>query len=152
MDDGIFDLKSVYDLFKKLEFDYERLKQEPNNTYIAFDLFMTAAHIPDWIKNGDTGRAREFRRDKPILRLCYQLACGGKHFHLKSKEHNSVESAEKSKYVEDGYIEQGYFEEPLEVALTGNLARKLGVSNPASALKIATLAVNYWQSWINSQS
>jgi hypothetical protein len=152
LSDGIFDLRTVKDLYGKVEYDYFRLKENPDNSYIAFDFFMTAAHIPDWITNGDGGKSKIFRKNEPILRVCYQLACNGKHFRLTSSQHDAVKKTEKECYVAAEYVEEDYVAEPLRITLTDNLADKLGVTNPVSALEFATKVVDFWKNWLQKNT
>ena len=147
---GFINLETEKDLFKKLEYDYERLKCEPNNTYIAFDLFVTASHIADWLKKGHGKEASNFRNNHAILQVCDHLGCGAKHFSLNNPKHVSVVSAEKSKYVEDGYFENDYVEEPLEITLETTQAELLGVNNPVSVINLAELAICFWKAQLNT--
>lgn len=150
MKSGFINLHTEHDLLKKLLFDFERLKSDPNNTYIAFDFFVTASHIADWLVKGNGRAAKEYRKQHIILKVCNHLGCGGKHFAITDPQHDSVISTKKSKYVEDGYVEEGYFEEPLEILLDQVQAKELGVSNPVSVLALAEIAVNFWKSKLGS--
>jgi hypothetical protein len=44
---GFGDLQTVADLFSKLEHDLGRMNASPEDTYTAFDYFVTAEHIID---------------------------------------------------------------------------------------------------------
>jgi hypothetical protein len=44
---GFGDLQWVADLYSKLEHDRRRMKASPEDTYAAFDYFVTAEHIID---------------------------------------------------------------------------------------------------------
>lgn len=147
---GFINLKTEHDLLEKLIHDFERLESDPDDTYIAFDLFVTASHIADWLKKGDGKAAKDFRKQHVILKVCNHLACGGKHFSLNDSQHNSIVTAKKTKYVEDGYVKKGYLEEPLEIELDENQARALGVDNPVSAIRLAKLAVVFWRSQLGT--
>ena len=60
---GIFDLKTPKDLLEKLGRDLERLRAAPNDTDHAFNFFVTAEHMPDWLHPGNKGkRDRERKR------------------------------------------------------------------------------------------
>lgn len=47
----IFSLDTSTDLLK-LKHDYERIKMDPTDQYVAFDFFITAEHIIDWVLPG----------------------------------------------------------------------------------------------------
>jgi len=49
---GLFQLQTARDLLAKLGHDYERLRNSPNDAYVAFDFFVTAEHILDWLHPG----------------------------------------------------------------------------------------------------
>ncbi len=36
-------------LLRKLEHDYARVQRNPRDTYAAFDFFVTAEHMVDWV-------------------------------------------------------------------------------------------------------
>lgn len=42
-------LRSPQDLMEKLEYDFRYLKDSPDNQYLAFNFFVTAEHLPDWV-------------------------------------------------------------------------------------------------------
>jgi hypothetical protein len=46
---GFFELQSPLDLLNKMEADYARLSRNPLDTYAAFDFFVAAAHLPEWL-------------------------------------------------------------------------------------------------------
>lgn len=46
---GFFELKTAQDLLDKLKREYMQLQKSPLNQDIAFNFFITAEHMPDWI-------------------------------------------------------------------------------------------------------
>jgi hypothetical protein len=58
---GFFDLKTAADLRAKLRRDIEKLRAEPTNPDAAFNFFVTALHMLDWIypKNANGGGTEE---------------------------------------------------------------------------------------------
>ena len=46
---GFAVLKRAADLVAKLEHDLERIRAAPEDAYAAFDFFVTADHIVDWL-------------------------------------------------------------------------------------------------------
>lgn len=132
---GIFSLKTPEALIKKLFTDYELFAKKPSDPYLAFNFFITAEHIPDWI--GD----KSLKKSNAILRICSHIANGAKHFEV--NRHNSVTNTEKVLYVDSGYVEEGYFEEPLMIYLSADEAKELGFEY-CEAIKVAELVRNFW--------
>ena len=46
---GVFDLRNPDDLLKKLEWDYKALMGDQGNSYLAFNFFVTAWHMLEWV-------------------------------------------------------------------------------------------------------
>ncbi len=84
MTEGFFDLKTPEDLLKKLEREYERLQQHPHDVDMAFNFFVTAEHIPDWLND------IAIKKQHSLLRICSHLANGAKHF--EPTRHSAVSS------------------------------------------------------------
>ena len=56
-----FDLQTPKDLLRKLKREYDRWKADPLNVDLAWNFFVTAEHLPDWIYHQDmptTGKTR----------------------------------------------------------------------------------------------
>jgi hypothetical protein len=73
----------------------ERLRKDPNDTYAAFDFFVTAEHIVDWLLPDRPGTsqsaARKAKRESSdLLRVTSHLANGAKHFQALARHHDSV--------------------------------------------------------------
>jgi hypothetical protein len=81
MSDGIFGLTSPLDLLDKLVYDFERLKAEEGKQavlYTAYDFFVTAYSIVDWVKNH---KPKQVTTPYPmIIKICGDIANGSKHF------------------------------------------------------------------------
>jgi hypothetical protein len=133
----IFELKTAADLFRKLEGDFAALKSS-QDTRVAFNFFVTAEHLPDWL-----GR-RGLVRQHAILRVVSHIANGAKHFTLDDRRHTSVSGTEKVRYVEEGYVEPGYFDEPLLIHLSPDEARELGAS-PIGAAELGRRVLEFWR-------
>lgn len=140
---GFAELRVPRDLVQKLEYDLERIRKSPQDQYAAFDFFVTAEHIVDWIHPDDEKARKAVRRSSSLLRITSHLANGVKHFEAKAKHHRSVADIEKSRYVEAGYVEEGYFEDPLIVHLTSDEQKSFGQSN----IEVATLAQQVFEYW-----
>lgn len=80
---GLFGLTSAADLLGKLESDLERLKREPTDSYAAFDFFVTAHHLPEWLYGSSGGdQLKTLRKTDKLLKLVRDIADGGKHLVL----------------------------------------------------------------------
>src|SRR5438105_3089567 len=98
---GLFELQTPADLVKKLQHDLERMANSPQDQYAAFDFFVTAEHILDWIHPDNKAARESLRSSSPLLRITSHLANGGKHFQAKAAHHQSVTGTEKDRYVEE---------------------------------------------------
>jgi hypothetical protein len=78
------DLRTPKDLLRKLEYDYARVEINPRETYAAFDFFVTAEHMVDWVYN------KPLRNNELLLRIVSHLATGSKHFIVSNPKHKSV--------------------------------------------------------------
>lgn len=91
--DGIFSLRTPLDLFKKLEADFCRLQASDPHTpeahYAAFDFFVTAEHLPDWVKHHSGGSLASHRRYSDGA-LVSHVASGAKHFHVEDARHRKA--------------------------------------------------------------
>ena len=140
---GFAVLRVPRDLVRKLEYDLERVRKSPQDQYAAFDFFVTAEHIVDWIHPNDKKAREAVRSSLPLLRITSHLANGIKHFEAKSKHHKSVVDVEKSRYVAAGYVEDGYFEDPLVVHLTKGEQQAFG----QSSIEVSALALQVYEYW-----
>jgi hypothetical protein len=138
---GFFDLQRATDLLGKLERDYARLQQDSEDVDLAYNFFVTAENMPEWVK--DKAFKHVIQQQELILTLCNELTTGAKHV-TAGKEKPAIASAERDRYVEEGYIEPGYFEEPLLVRLSPTRATQRG----QEAIDVLTLAgevLAFWQ-------
>lgn len=142
---GLFELREPRDLFEKLKWEFNQFKNSPNNQYIAFNFFVTAEHIPDWIFE-KTGKRRVEKSNHLYLRISSQIANGGKHFQVKDPKHQSVKKTEKDRYVEEGWVEPDYFEEPLIIYLRDTEAKKVGKKS-ITAIELAKKVYEFWENY-----
>jgi hypothetical protein len=140
---GFAELRVPRDLVQKLEYDLERVRKSPQDQYAAFDFFVTAEHIVDWIHPNDRKAREAVRSSLSLLRITSHLANGVKHFEAKAQHHQSVADVEKSRYVEAGYVEEGYFEDPLFVHLTTEEQHSFG----QSSIEVSALARQVYEYW-----
>ena len=148
---GIFELSKPTDLLKKLHHEFEQLRKEPDNTYVAFNFFVTAEHILDWLypKKANKKKREKLRDSSVLLQICSHIASGSKHFEVEDRHHQSVFGTDHvggywaKGYFPKGYFPSGYFPESnLIIRLQGNAKKQLEES--ISAIKLATMVVEFW--------
>ena len=148
MAEGFFDISTPEDLYRKLKGDFDDLRSSPFDSRKAFNFFVTATHIADWINDGDRKKTNQFRNKFSVLKVCNHLACNGKHFRLDDPAHTSVENAERKYYAEPGYIEPGYFEEPLIVTFSDAEEAEFGIKYE-DVVSLASRVMAFWGSYFN---
>jgi hypothetical protein len=160
---NFFDLQTPEDLLRKVEREYERWKADPLNADFAWNFFVTAEHLRDWIYYQDmptTGKKRpdlldhkapgDFKDTHLETRICSHLANGAKHFHLREERHHSVERTARamSGWVEDGYVEDGWVGKApvLQVSVTPDEQAALHWdAAERDALWFAARVLEFWQ-------
>ena len=135
---GFFDLKTANDLFEKLKEDYQLLKDSPRNSRRAFNFFVTAGHLPDWIFNGKGKEKKAFMNKNRIPRICLELADGAKHFGESRKKDKSVESTSRVPVCEEGVLEKGICDDSLIVELTDE-------GKSEDVLSLADKVMKFWE-------
>lgn len=146
---GFAGLRSIHDLYEKLAKDYQRVLDNKGDAYCAFDFFVTAHHMVDWLHPNNRRHQREFEESEVLLQLCSHIANGAKHFTATAKKHQSVTSVENKNVanygyqVEKGVIELGYVERCLYVELDGDAKSRYGKSMRAEVL--AWEILEFWR-------
>ncbi len=87
---GWFGFETRGDLLSKLERDLARLRQDPADGDAAFNLFVTAWSLVDWLHPGNPAAREALRTQHHILQACAHLADGSKHLLLHNPGHVSV--------------------------------------------------------------
>ena len=146
---GLFELRRPADLVSKLRHDLERMETSPLDQYAAFDFFVTAEHIVDWLHPTDEPARRVLRSSRPLLRITSHLANGSKHFEASAKHHRSIAGTEKFRYMEEGYVEPGYFHEPLLVHFTSEEALELNTPK-IEAVALARQVLEFWSEHVTA--
>lgn len=147
---GIFSLQSPKDLLAKLQSDYEALCVEPGNSYLAYNFFVTAEHMLDWVYPGfaNKGKRQAERDSSVLLQICSHLASGAKHFLAEAKHHDSVkESGRRRRWNPLAGPLEGPFVPKMALSgllvdLDGEAQETFGSSVRAS--KLAEDVLNYW--------
>jgi hypothetical protein len=145
---GIFKLRTPRDLLAKLRREYERLRKKPTDTDTAFNFFVTAEHILDWLYPGKKNEAKRkaARKAEVLLQVVSHIASGAKHFDDLSGHHQSVQ---RSDFVIVEVWVPPVMDRPNEnhigIRLTGDAAAAFGDSLTAVGLAQRVLA--FWESY-----
>jgi hypothetical protein len=98
MSDAAFGLMDPAALLAKLYHDFKRLQADegqPTMLYTAFDFFVTAHSLIDWLKNSTTGLTKtevDKLRAPMIVKICADVANGTKHFRRDKKPYTSTKT------------------------------------------------------------
>jgi hypothetical protein len=155
---GLFALQSKKDLLKKLEHDFARLKNNPLDQYAAFDFFVTAYHLLDWVypdseSGQNTDRRKDIESTNALLRVCSHLANGAKHFVAMARKHDSVQDAvvQKGAFQADAFDPEAFQTDKLTIQLQGAEATELGCEF-IECVRLASKILKYWQGELASDS
>jgi hypothetical protein len=150
MNDGLFGLDRSDQLLKKLEYDFQRLRHDQGQEtmlYTAFDFFVTAYSLVDWLQNSGARTEAEIKaiRNEMLTKICADLANGSKHFHLEKSVKTNVtthaaEPAYSSAFSSCGFQAQW----SAWVNLPADEAAAAGVPERCP---IGALARKVWEHW-----
>src|SRR5262245_37404966 len=88
---GYAELKTPRDLARKVQRDAKRLRADPSSVDAAFDFFITAFSLIEWVHPGDNAAAKKQRETlqnaHPLLGIAGHLCNGAKHFEAKAWRH-----------------------------------------------------------------
>ncbi len=85
IDSGVFQMKTVGQLFEKLRRDLAHVKAHPDDSAGWFNFFVTADHLPEW-ELGNEDDAKDFIAQYALLRICRHLSNNAKHFRARQKK------------------------------------------------------------------
>lgn len=149
---GVFNLDHPQDLLEKLARELNRLRESPDDVDHAFNFFVTAEHMLDWVHPGrgmPAKTAREqLRASDPILQATWDLATGAKHFRL-DPIHTSVKFSElrlgawsKDSWASQSWALGAWRPAELRVSLDCKAAEVIGPR--ITALALAEKVLIYW--------
>lgn len=149
---GFLNLQSPRDLFEKSCRDFDQLKKDPCDQDAAFDFFLTARHLPDWLYPDAQGKENREKRaalekSSPLLQVCAHIADGSKHFQTTAQKHHSVQET----VVEEGAFQSDAFQSDavqvgtLIIRLDSQAAKALGVNGEIECVELARMVVEFWQ-------
>lgn len=138
--DGFFSLRTPLDLREKLEADYARLRSaDPTSKeaqYAAFDFFVCAEHLADWVKNA-TGGTLTALRGYPDGELVSHIANGAKHFRVDIKRH----AVAKETRVTQGFQANAFQNDAFQV---GRLVIELESGAVVPVIDVAARVLSHW--------
>lgn len=155
---GFATLACPADLLVKLQHDLSRMEQYPENPYPAFDFFVTAEHLFDWLYPDSEAsanvRTRKQRREtEPLLRITSHLANGAKHFEAMAPHHKSVDDIQVRSLFNRAMFNPRLFntKHQLAIKLQEVDAAALGLQ-VVSAIDLASRVLAYWQQHLSSSA
>lgn len=87
---GLFDLRTVGDLYKKLQADHAAVQADPTDAYAAYNFVVTGWHLLEWLIPEGAHDWHDKRRAllaaRPILGVCRELSMGARHFEPHAKD------------------------------------------------------------------
>ena len=148
---GVFDLNSPKDLLNKLRHDYQLMEDHTFDSYLAFNFFVTAEAMLDWLYPGKTNETKRInlKNSEILLQITSHIASGAKHFSNLYSHHNSVKDTTPtagyfSNYFPKGYFPTGYFGDGvLLIVLDGDAEKIFGKT--ITALELAKIISAYWE-------
>jgi hypothetical protein len=151
--EGFFTLQTLKHLLGKIEREYDRWKAEPMNVDFAWNFFVTAEHLPDWLARTDPlalkGYTIEaFKQSGSLTHVCSHLANGAKHF--RPTRHTAVASMrQQGGWIPWGWVPAGWVPLPaLLIDLTPDEQDALQfLSASVEALLFATWLLAFWQTY-----
>jgi hypothetical protein len=145
---GFGRLQAPVDLLRKLRHDYSRIGSDPSVEYAAFDFFVTAEHMIDWLLPGNANKKEreQLRASDPLLEITWDIASGVKHFVVEAPGHESVSHADVALAAFDPVaFDREAFQtaDELFVTLEGRAAARFG--SRLGVLPLAALVLAYWE-------
>ena len=152
---AVFRLQGPQDLFQKLKHEYVTLNSNPTDSYGAYNFFVTAWHLLDWLYPGDANKSvrSKLRGSEPLLQVLDHLASGAKHFEIDPKRHTSVRKTGGPPSWAEIPFSQSPGRRPvnsnvLYVFLDGPAATRYGPY--VSVTDLASKVVDFWEQRLNS--
>lgn len=146
-----FGMEHASDLLKKLEWEFEQLQAAPNNKFAAFNFFVTAEHLLDWVHPGRSGNPQ--RKDRctrhPLLAIVSHLCNRAKHLKLEDTRHASVLRAEVGRapprvtYVGGNVHSWGPAPVTLWIYVASDLQDQFG--DRITPIDLAERTLDYWR-------
>ena len=146
---GIFELRDYRDLMAKLERDLEAITENPRDSGFAFNFFVTAWHLLEWVYPDDVAKRAQIRDASILLQISEHIAVGAMHFEPTSKKHKSVtrtfrDTELSRKLFDAGQLDIAILTDRLMIDLDPNAAAEFG-RDWVPAAGIAAMVVVFWR-------
>lgn len=151
MKPGLFRLRTATDLRVKLRHDLKRLQSNPLDEYAAFDFFVTAFHMLEWLHPKDAPRRKAMRKASTLLQICDHLASGSKHFEANDPKHQSVDDTQFHSGAFSSGFSRGFDTDRLQICLEKTAAAELAAETDhpnRQKIEVSELAERvmlYWE-------
>lgn len=140
--EGIFELRNPRQLLEKLEADFERWQAaspiSKEAQYAAFNFFVTAEHLPEWLAKATGANVRTLR-DYADGKLVSHVANGAKHFRVNPKLHNAMRETR----THSGAFQASAFQN--DAFDVDRLIIEHENGRLEAALDVATRVLDYWK-------
>jgi len=137
-------------LLEKLRHDLGRVTCDPSDQYAAFDFFVTAEHMVDWVLPGLAQRQAQarLRGSDPLLQVVSHIANGSKHFVAEARHHQHVQhvDAPPSAFQPSAFESSAFQTGALYVTLDGTSAQALG--SQIEVTDLAKRVFRFWQAYV----
>ena len=138
---GFFSLATPTDLLAKLEVDYARLQAAPATSveaqYAAFDFFVTAWHMADWLARSK-GQTLSSYRAYADASIVDDLCNGAKHFRLDQSRHGTVSGTRSAGAFDPAIFDSKIFD-------VARLVVDLGDGTSVDVLDLAKRVLGHWR-------
>jgi hypothetical protein len=146
---GFFQLTTSYDLRQKLHRELERLREQPTDQDTAFNFFITALSMIDWVygfpKTGSPESDNKANVKKlPLFKICSHLANGAKHLELVDKRHKSVKKTEVHKSIFDPVLFDAELFDVRTLIIRLDTEVKADFGDSITAIELAERITDYW--------
>jgi hypothetical protein len=147
MPQGAFGLETPQDLLGKLRREFDKLRANPNDQDSAFNFFVTAEQMLDWLYPGNPNKnTREaLRNAELLLQVVSHLASKSKHFDQLAAHHRSVGiSGSVGPFFGGSFFGGGFFGSSRQlIHFKGQAARTFGES--MLAVELAERVLVFWE-------
>ena len=155
MQEGLFTLATIGQLFEKLGMDLKDLQADPHDVRRAFNFFVTADHMVDWARPDKTfrdgERARtELREQCWLLPLVYQISSGAKHFRALAPTHKSLagtKTKSRAVFAEPQIGTRKVFDKTTRLTFTIELGPDVAQKYGKSEIDVPVLAAKVFEWW-----
>lgn len=140
---GLGNLRDAKDLYAKLQHDNARLKSSPADEYAAFDFFVTAYHLLEWLYPGDAGGTqRKAHLDSDVnLQICRDIANHSKHWQANTVKTFKDVVATEGGFQRNAFQANAFQVDSLVVELNEESATRFGKSIEVIELANKIMAV-----------